>query len=108
MPQTREHILLATRVNVPAIVVFLNKVDMVDDPELLELVELEVRELLTQYGFPGDEIPIVKGSALKALQSTSTDPKASGFRSQYSQHSRRITVWDIGNFLLSASSYENV
>src|SRR5512138_2713683 len=76
MPQTREHIRLARQVGVPAMVVFLNKVDMVDDPELLELVELEVRELLTQYGFPGEEIPIVKGSALKALQSTSTDPKA--------------------------------
>jgi len=76
MPQTREHILLARQVGVPGMVVFLNKVDMVDDPELMELVELEVRELLTQYGFPGDEIPIVKGSALKALQSTSTDAKA--------------------------------
>ncbi len=76
MPQTREHILLARQVGVPAMVVFLNKVDQVDDPELMELVELEVRELLTQYGFPGDEIPIVKGSALKALQSTSADPKA--------------------------------
>ncbi len=68
MPQTREHILLARQVNVPAIVVFLNKVDTVDDPELLELVELEVRELLTEYEFPGDETPIIKGSALKALQ----------------------------------------
>jgi len=76
MPQTREHILLARQVGVPAMLVFLNKVDMLDDPELMELVELEVRELLTQYGFPGDEIPIVKGSALKALQSTSADPKA--------------------------------
>jgi elongation factor Tu len=76
MPQTREHILLARQVGVPSMVVFLNKVDMVDDPELMELVELEVRELLTQYGFPGDEIPIVKGSALKALQSSSTDPAA--------------------------------
>jgi elongation factor Tu len=69
MPQTREHILLARQVNVPHIVVFLNKVDMVDDPELLELVELEVRELLSEYDFPGDDIPIVKGSALKALDS---------------------------------------
>jgi elongation factor Tu len=69
MPQTREHILLARQVNVPHIVVFLNKVDMVDDPELLELVELEVRELLSEYDFPGDDIPIVKGSALKALES---------------------------------------
>ncbi|GJG85025.1 elongation factor Tu [Gemmatimonadetes bacterium T265] len=69
MPQTREHILLARQVNVPYIVVFMNKVDMVDDPELLDLVELEVRELLSQYNFPGDEIPIIKGSALQALQS---------------------------------------
>jgi elongation factor Tu len=76
MPQTREHILLARQVGVPSMVVFLNKVDMVDDPELMELVELEIRELLTQYKFPGDQIPIVKGSALKALQSASTDPKA--------------------------------
>jgi elongation factor Tu len=68
MPQTREHILLARQVGVPALVVFLNKVDMVDDEELLELVELEVRELLTSYGFPGDDIPIVKGSALAALE----------------------------------------
>ncbi|MQA67327.1 MAG: elongation factor Tu [Alphaproteobacteria bacterium] len=68
MPQTREHILLARQVGVPAIVVFMNKVDQVDDPELLELVELEVRELLTSYQFPGDDIPIVKGSALKALE----------------------------------------
>jgi elongation factor Tu len=67
MPQTREHILLARQVGVPAVVVFLNKVDMVDDPELLDLVEMEVRDLLTQYEFPGDKIPIVKGSALKAL-----------------------------------------
>jgi elongation factor Tu len=69
MPQTREHILLARQVNVPYVVVFMNKVDMVDDPELLELVELEIRELLSQYNFPGDETPIVKGSALKALES---------------------------------------
>jgi len=68
MPQTREHILLARQVEVPYIVVFLNKVDMVDDPELLELVELEVRELLSKYGFPGDDLPVVKGSALKALE----------------------------------------
>src|SRR6185369_17481392 len=67
MPQTREHILLARQVEVPYIVVFLNKADMVDDPELLELVELEVRELLSKYEFPGDDIPIVTGSALKAL-----------------------------------------
>src|SRR4028119_2371685 len=69
MPQTREHILLARQVNVPYIVVFLNKVDMVDDPELLELVELEVRELLSEYDYPGDDLPIVQGSALKALES---------------------------------------
>jgi elongation factor Tu len=69
MPQTREHILLARQVNVPSIVVFLNKVDMVDDPELVELVELEVRDLLKAYEFPGDEIPIIRGSALKALES---------------------------------------
>jgi elongation factor Tu len=68
MPQTREHILLARQVGVPAIVVYMNKVDMVDDPELLELVELELRELLSSYDFPGDDIPIVKGSALKALE----------------------------------------
>ena len=68
MPQTREHILLARQVGVPYIVVFLNKVDMVDDPELIELVELEIRELLTKYEFPGDELPIIKGSALKALE----------------------------------------
>src|SRR3546814_9859518 len=68
MPQTREHILLARQVGVPALVVFLNKVDMVDDPELLELVELEVRELLSSYQFPGDDVPIVKGSALAALE----------------------------------------
>ena len=73
MPQTREHILLARQVGVPHIVVFMNKVDMVDDEELLELVELEVRELLSIYDFPGDDIPIVKGSALKALEGTETD-----------------------------------
>ena len=74
MPQTREHILLARQVGVKYIVVYLNKVDMVDDPELLELVEMEVRDLLTEYDFPGDEIPIIKGSSLKVLESTSTDP----------------------------------
>jgi elongation factor Tu len=68
MPQTREHVLLARQVNVPAMVVFMNKVDMVDDAELLDLVELEVRELLSKYGFPGDEVPVVRGSALKALE----------------------------------------
>ena len=73
MPQTREHILLARQVGVPALVVYLNKVDMVDDPELLELVELEVRELLSKYEFPGDKIPVIKGSALMALEDK--DPK---------------------------------
>ena len=73
MPQTREHILLAKQVGVPAIVVFLNKVDMVDDPELLELVEMEVRELLSKYDFPGDDTPIIKGSALKALEGDESD-----------------------------------
>src|SRR5690606_36431245 len=68
MPQTREHILLARQVGVPAIVVWLNKADMVDDPELLELVEMEVRDLLSQYEFPGDEIPVIAGSALKAIE----------------------------------------
>lgn len=68
MPQTREHILLARQVNVPAIVVFLNKIDMVDDPELIDLVEMEVRDLLKKYGFPGDEVPVIRGSALKALE----------------------------------------
>jgi elongation factor Tu len=76
MPQTREHILLARQVEVPSMVVFLNKVDMMDDEELLELVELEVRELLSTYGFPGDEIPVIRGSALGALQSESKDPSA--------------------------------
>ena len=76
MPQTREHVLLARQVEVPAIVVYLNKIDQMDDPELLELVELELRELLNEYGFPGDTTPIVRGSALKALESTSTDADA--------------------------------
>jgi elongation factor Tu len=75
MPQTREHILLARQVGVPHLVVFLNKKDMVDDDELLELVELEVRELLTEYGFPGDDIPIVAGSALKAVEAMTANPK---------------------------------
>jgi elongation factor Tu len=79
MPQTREHVLLARQVEVPAMVIFLNKVDMMDDPELLELVELELRELLTQYKFPGDTTPIVRGSALKALESTSIDPTAAEY-----------------------------
>ena len=77
MPQTREHILLARQVGVPYIVVFLNKVDMVDDPELLDLVELEVRELLKTYEFPGDEIPVIRGSALKALEGTGSGRSAS-------------------------------
>ncbi|WAC07704.1 MAG: elongation factor Tu [Thermodesulfobacteriota bacterium] len=80
MPQTREHILLAKQVRVPHIVVFLNKVDMVDDPELIELVELEVRELLTQYEFPGDDIAIIRGSALKAMQSEAKDQGAEEYQ----------------------------
>ena len=85
MPQTREHILLARQVGVPYVVVFMNKVDMVDDPELLDLVELEVRELLSKYGFPGDQIPIVKGSALKALESSATDPESAEYK----------PIWDL-------------
>ncbi len=85
MPQTREHILLARQVEVPAMVVFLNKVDMMDDEELLELVEMELRELLSKYGFPGDEIPIIRGSALGALTSTSTDPNAPEYK----------CIWDL-------------
>ncbi len=80
MPQTREHILLARQVGVPYIVVFMNKVDMVDDPELLDLVELEVRELLSKYGFPGNEIPVIRGSALKAMESASQDPNAPEYK----------------------------
>jgi len=76
MPQTKEHVLLARQVEVPSIVVFLNKIDLMDDPELLELVEMELRDMLNGYGFPGDEIPIIHGSALKALQSDSDDPNA--------------------------------
>src|SRR3990172_793416 len=76
MPQTKEHVLLARQVEVPAMVIFLNKVDMMDDPELLELVELELRELLTKYKFPGDTTPIIRGSALKALECASEDPHA--------------------------------
>ena len=76
MPQTREHLLLARQVEVPAVVVFLNKVDMMDDEELLELVELEMQDLLTTYEFPGDDVPIIRGSALQALESTSEDPDA--------------------------------
>ena len=80
MPQTREHVLLARQVEVPYIVVFLNKVDMMDDPELLELVELELRELLSSYNFPGDKTPIIRGSGLKALESTSTDLNAPEYK----------------------------
>jgi elongation factor Tu len=83
MPQTREHILLARQVEVPAMVVFLNKVDAMDDPELLELVEMELRELLSKYGFPGDHIPIIRGSALKALESPSQDPNAPEYQCIY-------------------------
>ena len=85
MPQTREHLLLARQVEVPSIVVFLNKCDIMDDEELLELVELELRELLTANGFPGDETPIIRGSALKALESTSTDPDAPEYK----------PIWDL-------------
>ena len=81
MPQTREHILLARQVGVPYIVVYMNKVDMVDDPELLDLVELEVRELLSKYGFPGNDIPVIKGSALKAMESNATDQGAAEYKS---------------------------
>ena len=73
MPQTREHVLLAKQVNVPAMVVYLNKTDMVQDPEILELVEMEVRDLLTKYGYPGDDVPVIKGSSLKAIEG---DPAA--------------------------------
>jgi elongation factor Tu len=81
MPQTREHVLLARQVEVPSLVIYLNKVDMMDDPELLDLVELELRELLSKYEFPGDDIPIVRGSARNALESESTDPNAPEFES---------------------------
>ncbi len=85
MPQTREHVLLARQVEVPAMVVFLNKVDMMEDPELLDLVELEIRDVLNKYRFPGDDIPIVRGSALKALESTSDDPDAPEYK----------CIWDL-------------
>ena len=81
MPQTREHILLSRQVGVPYIIVYMNKCDQVDDPELLELVEMEIRELLSEYGFPGDDTPIIKGSALEALESESTDPNAPEYKS---------------------------
>jgi elongation factor Tu len=80
MPQTEEHVLLAHQVEVPAILVFLNKTDQMDDPELLELVEMEVRELLTKNGFPGDDVPIIRGSAKVALDSTSTDPESPEYK----------------------------
>ena len=89
MPQTREHVLLARQVEVPARVVFLNKVDMMEDPELLDLVELEVRELLSKYGYPGDEIPVIRGSALKAMESQSTDPDAPEYQ----------CIWELVNAL---------
>jgi len=89
MPQTREHVLLARQVEVPAMVVFLNKVDMVDDPELLDLVELEVRDLLNKYGYPGDEVPVIRGSALKAMESSSTDPDAPEYQ----------CIWELMNAL---------
>jgi len=85
MPQTREHVLLARQVEVPAMVVFLNKADLMEDEELLELVELELRELLTAQKFPGDDIPIIRGSALKALESTSKDPSAPEYK----------CIWDL-------------
>lgn len=85
MAQTREHILLARQVGVPYIIVFLNKVDMVDDEELIELVEMETRDLLSEYDFPGDDLPIIRGSALKALESTSTDPDAPEYK----------PIWDL-------------
>jgi elongation factor Tu len=81
MPQTREHILLARQVEVPSMVVYLNKVDLMEDEELLELVEMELRELLSKYGFPGDDIPVIRGAAVKALESSSTDPDAPEYAS---------------------------
>nr|MBI9046631.1 elongation factor Tu [Anaerolineaceae bacterium] len=81
MPQTKEHVLLARQVEVPSIVVYMNKTDQMDDPELLELVELELREMLTEYKFPGDDLPVVMGSALQALESESTDPNAPEYES---------------------------
>ena len=85
MPQTREHILLSRQVGVPYIVVFMNKADQVDDPELMELVEMEIRDLLTEYSFPGDDTPIISGSALQVLESTSTDPDAPEYK----------CIWDL-------------
>ncbi len=80
MPQTREHVLLARQVNVPYIVVFINKTDMVDDPEIIELVEMEVRDLLNEYDFPGDEVPVIKGSALKAVEECGDDPNCEWYK----------------------------
>ena len=90
MPQTREHILLARQVGVPYIVVFMNKTDMVDDEELLELVEMEVRELLSSYEFPGDDIPVVKGSALKALDALTANPNTQRGENEWVDH-----IWEL-------------
>ena len=96
MPQTREHILLARQVQVPYIVVYMNKVDLVDDPELLDLVELELRELLTTYEFPGDDLPIIRGSALKALETD--DPNSPDAKSIWELHGcRRYLHSDAGS-----------
>jgi elongation factor Tu len=90
MPQTREHILLARQVGVPAIVVFLNKVDTVDDPELLDLVEMEIRELLSKYEFPGDDTPIIRGSALKAIEAPTPGPRGREVHSGVDGRHRRV------------------
>ncbi|PMB17515.1 elongation factor Tu [Fischerella thermalis] len=90
MPQTREHILLARQVNVPAIVVFMNKVDMVDDEELLDLVELEVRELLSKYGFPGDEIPVIRGSGLQVVEAPDSEDWSKGTSNRWIK-----AIWDL-------------
>jgi elongation factor Tu len=99
MPQTREHLLLARQVNVPYILVFMNKCDQVDDEELLELVEMEVRDLLSEYDFPGDDIPIIKGSALLALNARPADPEAP----EYKCILELMEAVDSGSRLLSAS-----
>ncbi len=80
MPQTREHVFLARQINVPSIIVFINKIDMVDDPELIELVEMEIRDLLNEYKFPGDEVPVIKGSALKAVEECGDDPNCEWYK----------------------------